>query len=112
VAQKVVVQLVDDIDGTPIEAGSGSTISFGLDGASYEIDLADRNAERLREALAPYVKAGRRVGGRRSPGRGSGSSAPASEATAMREWARSRGMKVSERGRVGSDVVEAYRAAH
>jgi len=111
-AQKVVVQLVDDIDGTPIESGSGSTVSFALDGATYEIDLADGNAERLRAALAPYIKAGRRVGGRRTAGRGSGSSAPASEATAMREWARSRGMKVSERGRVGADVVEAYRAAH
>jgi hypothetical protein len=111
-AQKVVVQLVDDIDGTPIEPGTGSTVTFALDGANYEIDLADRNAERLRDALAPYVTAGRRVGGRRTAGRGSGTPAPASEATAMREWARSRGMKVSERGRVGSDVVVAYGAAH
>ena len=109
-AQKVVVQLVDDLDGSPIEGGAGRTISFALDGASYEIDLSDRNAAQLRDALAPYVKAGRRVGGRRSAGRGTGGSS--SEATAMREWARAQGMSVSARGRVSADVVAAYRAAH
>jgi hypothetical protein len=110
-AQKVVVQLVDDLDGSPIEGGSGRTISFALDGASYEIDLSDRNAAQLRDALAPYVKAGRRVGGRRSTGRGTSGGA-SSEATAMREWARAQGMSVSARGRVSADVVAAYRAAH
>jgi hypothetical protein len=111
-AQKVVVQLVDDLDGTPIEAGAGSTIAFAIDGTSYEIDLSDDNASRMRDALAPYLKAGRRVGGRRSAAARSTSGAPATEATAMREWARSQGLKVSERGRVGADVVEAYNAAH
>jgi hypothetical protein len=113
VAQKVVVQLVDDLDGSPIDAGAGSTISFALDGASYEIDLSDRNAVQLRDAFAPYIKAGRRVGGRRTTGRSAGSGSSASgEATAMREWARAQGMSVSARGRVGADVVAAYRAAH
>jgi len=111
-AQKVVVQLVDDIDGTPLEPGTGSTVLFAIDGTSYEIDLSDHNAAQLRDALAPYLRAGRRVGGRRSTGRSSSSSSAASEAAAMREWAHAQGMKVSQRGRVGSDVVEAYRSSH
>lgn len=111
-AQKVVVQLVDDIDGTSIEPGAGSTVSFAIDGTSYEIDLADHNAAQLRDALAPYLRAGRRVGGRRSTGRSSAASSAASEAASIREWANAQGMKVSQRGRVGADVVEAYRAAH
>lgn len=111
-AQKVVVQLVDDLDGSSIEPGTGSTVSFAIDGTSYEIDLSDENAGKLRDALAPYLKAGRRVGGRRSTRASSGSSAAASETAAIREWANAQGLKVSQRGRVGSDVVEAYRAAH
>jgi hypothetical protein len=115
-AQKVVVQLVDDLDGSPIEDGAGSTVSFAIDGTSYEIDLSDDHASAFRDALAPYLKAGRRVaaGARRSAPRSSGSSssAAASEAAAMREWAHAQGMKVSQRGRVGADVVDAYRASH
>lgn len=113
-AQKVVVQLVDDLDGSAIEPGSGSTVSFAIDGTSYEIDLSDENAGKLRDALSPYLKAGRRVGGRRSGTSRPASSgtAAASEAAAMREWANAQGLKVSQRGRVGADVVEAYRAAH
>jgi hypothetical protein len=116
-AQKVVVQLVDDLDGTQIEPGTGSTVSFAIDGTSYEIDLTDENAAGLRDALAPYLKAGRRVaaGARRSGGsaaRSASSSPAASEAAAMREWANAQGMKVSQRGRVGADVVDAYRSAH
>ena len=115
-AQKVVVQLVDDLDGSPIEDGSGSTVSFAIDGTNYEIDLSDDHASEFRDALSPYLQAARRVaaGGRRGPARSSGSSgsAAASEAAAMREWANAQGMKVSQRGRVGADVVEAYRASH
>jgi hypothetical protein len=109
-AQKVVVQLVDDLDGTPIEDGTGSTVAFAIDGTSYEIDLSDAHAGELRDALAPYLRAGRRVSSTRRASSGSRSSgSAASEAAAMREWATARGMKVSQRGRVGADVVEAYR---
>jgi hypothetical protein len=111
-AQKVVVQLVDDLDGSPIEPGSGSTVAFAVDGTNYEIDLSDEHAAQLRDALSPYLKAGRRVGGRRTAARSAGSSPAASEAAAMREWAHAQGMKVSQRGRVGADVVEAYRSSH
>jgi len=110
-AQKVVVQLVDDLDGTPIEDGTGSTVSFAIDGTSYEIDLSDAHAGEFRDALAPYLRAGRRVSTARraSGGSRSSSSAAASETAAIREWATAQGIKVSQRGRVGADVVEAYR---
>ena len=64
-ATKTVTELVDDIDGKPAD----ETVSFGLDGVQYEIDLATDNAEALREALAPWAEAARRTGGRRGPGR-------------------------------------------
>ena len=46
-AQQVNVVLVDDLDGTPAE----ETVTFGLDGISYEIDLTAENAARLRDSL-------------------------------------------------------------
>jgi len=111
-AQKVLIQLVDDLDGTPLAEG-GSTVEFGLDGARYEIDLSEANAAVLREALAPYVRAGRKVasaaGARR---RRSAPSGGAGNASAIRAWARSQGIAVSERGRVPAELAERYRAAH
>src|SRR3954467_10545068 len=64
-AQRTVVQLVDDIDGTQIADNQGETVTFGLDGATYEIDLTDQNAKQLRDAVQIYVANGRRVGGGR-----------------------------------------------
>lgn len=109
-AQKVVVQLIDDLDGTPLTDGEGSTVSFSLEGTSYEIDLSKENADKLRAALAPYISAARRAnssGGRR----GTRPSAPAKHDTAaIREWAKSHGLKVSERGRIAADVLAQYEA--
>ena len=108
-AQKVNIVLVDDIDGSD----ATETVAFGLDGASYEIDLNEANASALREALATYVGHGRRVSsGRRTrsgAARASTSGAPASE---VREWARSNGFTVPDRGRIPADVRSAYDAAH
>ena len=111
-AQKVTVSLIDDLDGDKAD----ETVEFGLDGKSYEIDLSTGNAGKLRDALASYVSAARRPGGRRRSGGGG----PAASATArrpsvdreqnqaIRDWARKRGMKVSDRGRIPADVLEAY----
>ncbi len=106
-AQRVHVILEDDLDGS----GADETVMFGLDGASYEIDLSAKNAAKLRDALAKYVGAGRRTtarGRKQAPrGRASGS-----DASAIREWARTNGYEVSDRGRVPADVRAAYEAAH
>lgn len=111
-AQKVLVSLVDDIDGSEAD----ETVEFGLDGISYQIDLSSENAEELRDALAQYVEHARRAGGRkRAVGRPSAKAAVARPASvdreqnqAIRAWARKNGFQVSDRGRIPSEVVEAY----
>src|SRR4051812_6767976 len=109
-AQKVLVQFVDDLDGTSSE--DVSTVQFGLDGVSYEIDLNETNAEQLRKIYADYVAAARRTGGRlKSGGRSGGKAARSGEAGQIREWALENGYELSGRGRIPSHVVEAYKEA-
>ncbi len=105
-AQKVHIQLVDDIDETDAE----ETVTFGLDGKEFAIDLNSKNAKNLREALAPYVAHARPVSrsGRRSGAKAASGTAPAE----IRAWARENGFDVPERGRVSAEVREAYAAAH
>jgi hypothetical protein len=123
-AQRTVVQLVDDIDGTQIADNQGETVTFGLDGATYEIDLTSQNARQLRDAVQVYVANARRVSGGRGRPAGSpnvptqrraGSSSAKrkpEETRAIKEWARANGHKVAERGRISQTVIEAYDAAH
>lgn len=116
-ARKILHQLVDDLDGTVLEVGSGETVLFSLDGIAYEIDLTDDNASALRDALAPYVDAARRVSAR-SGSSGSGGGKRVQRRTGqrdyapIREWAAANGYTVSERGRVPAAVLDAYDAAH
>jgi hypothetical protein len=119
-AQKTVVSLVDDLDGTE----ANETVEYALDGVTYDIDLNEENAKQLREVFAPYISAARRTGGRRSTSRGRSSSGggggSASGAVgrsrealkAIRDWAKGEGWAVSDRGRLPGKVVEAYDAAH
>lgn len=101
--------MTDDIDGSP---GAG-TVTFGLDGVSYEIDLAQPNRARLADSLAPFIAAGRRAAIRRPATSRGGKSAPRStDRTAVRAWARSAGMTVSERGRISAEVLRRYEASH
>ncbi|HET7432685.1 MAG TPA: Lsr2 family protein [Nocardioides sp.] len=105
-AQKVHITLEDDLDG----GDATETVAFGLDGRSYEIDLNDKNAKALRDALATYVAAARRAGGRAS--RAKGRTQVGASAREIRDWARSSGHNVPDRGRIPSDVREAFEAAH
>ncbi len=108
-AQRVNIVLVDDIDG----GDADETVTFGLDGTTYEIDLSAANAAALRETLAGYVGHARRVGGRRATGgRRTAASGDGPTAKEVREWARANGWELSERGRVSSEVRQAYDAAH
>jgi hypothetical protein len=110
-AQKVQVVLIDDLDG----GDATETVTFGLDGATYEIDLSEPNARQLRDALAPWVGNARRVSGGRSgrpAARRSNGSGSSSDTTAVRAWAKENGFKVSERGRIAAEVQQAYAAAH
>jgi hypothetical protein len=109
-AQRVNIVLEDDLDGSPAD----ETVTFALDGVSYEIDLSDTNAGKLRDALAPYVGHARRSSGRRSSSaRPQGSRSGAKRDLAdVREWARKNGHKVSDRGRISAEVQAAYDKAH
>jgi hypothetical protein len=106
VVKRIVEVLEDDLHGGSAE----ETVSFALDGRSYEIDLSQENAKRLREALAEFIDKARPVGAAATPRRRPARSADSSKE--IREWARSRGMQVNERGRIPGHVTEAYRAAH
>ena len=110
-ARKVQVHLLDDIDGGQAD----ETLRFGLDGTSYEIDLSARHAEKLRAALAKFVVSSRRVGRSRVAAvvpRRAGTPARVDRAQnqAIREWAKSRGIEISDRGRIPAHIVEQYHA--
>ena len=122
-AQKTVVTLVDDLTGE--ESEDITTVEFALDGVTYEIDLDDKNSASLRDALADYVAAARRTGGRRATGTtrrrsgGAGTGTPRATSPGgydretskqIREWAKTQGFEVSDRGRVPNNVVEAWEA--
>jgi len=107
-AQRVQVVLEDDLDG----GDATETVAFGLDGRSYEIDLSTVNASRLRDALAPFVSAARRTGGRRAAAASPRATSDRAQNQAIREWAIAQGMKVSERGRIPTNVLTAYHSAH
>lgn len=108
-AQKVTVTLVDDLDGGTAE----ETVEFGIDGVSYEIDLSQGNAGKLRDSLVDFVSNARKAGGRRkAPARRSSGGGRASvdreQNAAIREWARKNGYNVSDRGRIPAEVLDAY----
>ncbi|MFF9375888.1 Lsr2 family protein [Streptomyces griseoluteus] len=110
-AQKVQVLLVDDLDGGEAD----ETVTFALDGKTYEIDLTTANADKLRGLLDAYVKGGRRTGGRSSGGRGKATRAASGgnqDTAAIRAWAKENGYDVNDRGRVPASIREAYEKAN
>ena len=110
-ARKTTIELTDDLDG----GKAAETITFGLDGQTYTIDLNARNAKALRKAFAPYVASGRQAkAGKPSRGRSRRRTAGGSAASSrdVREWARSQGIQIADRGRIPNDLVAKFQAAH
>jgi hypothetical protein len=101
--RRTIIQLTDDIDGS----AAVETIQFGIDGVDYTIDLNAKNAKRLRDALAKYTTSARKVRAAKTatPKR------PESNAAEVREWAKSQGIEVNERGRVSADLRAQFSAA-
>jgi hypothetical protein len=106
-AQRMEIQFTDDLDGGPAD----TTITFAVDGTAYEIDLSAAHAEELRQAIAPFVAAARKVG---STARRAAKAARANgpSPSAVREWAKAEGIKVSDRGRVPSELIVKFREAN
>jgi sugar phosphate isomerase/epimerase len=112
-AQRVHVEMVDDLDGSE----ANQTVPFALDGVSFEIDLSEENASALRDELARYVAAARRIGGRKvrlatgqSLSGSSGSSTDRERNRQIREWAQANGYEVAERGRLSSEIIAGFEA--
>ncbi|WP_053735082.1 Lsr2 family protein [Nocardia sp. NRRL S-836] len=114
-AQKVFVQLIDDLDGTA--SADVEAVSFGLDGVAYDIDLNPDNASRLRDCLADFVASARRTKAR--PKKAGAitrtvvaESRSKEQTQAIRAWARSNGHELSDRGRIPTHVIEEFEKAH
>lgn len=106
-AQKVQVLLVDDLDGSEAH----ETVTFGLDGKVFEIDLTTANADKFRSLLEPYLKGGRRSGGRSAAGRGKAKTGN-DDTAQIRAWAKDNGYEVNDRGRVPQAIRDAYAKAN
>ncbi|RPF19788.1 histone-like nucleoid-structuring protein Lsr2 [Myceligenerans xiligouense] len=106
--QRVQLVLEDDVDGGVAD----ETVSFGLDGTNYEIDLSKEHATELREAFAPWVGAARKAKSATTASRSSRRSRSANNTAAIREWARAQGHTVSDRGRIAAEIVAAYEKAN
>jgi hypothetical protein len=114
-ARRVIHELIDDLDGGLAD----ESLSFGLDGVQFSIDLSAKNAADLRDVLAPFVAAATKLGRipAQQPARAGGRVRPVLTARAereqnraIREWAQSKGLEVSDRGRIRSDIVERFHA--
>ena len=101
-AQKVIVELIDDLDGEPIDAG-GETIT---------IDLNDKNATEFHRKMDYYIRHASKVGGRQKPRAAATPSTDGASTQEIREWASRNGFAVSTRGRISREIAEAFAAAH
>jgi len=138
-AERMVRQLIDDLDGTEILDGDGERVVFAVRGTTYRIDLSSGNVAKLEKALKPFIDAAARVRrqnrratrkaattrtprddaatkGRRKAVRKRKAAArtrtPKERIVSIRDWARQNGYDVSERGRLRSEIIEAFEAAH
>jgi hypothetical protein len=105
----MVIYLVDDVD----QAEGVETAQFALDGIRYEIDLSAAHGDELRATLAPRPARARRVGGAsKLPPRRRRASRADEKVTRIRQWARTQGYPVPDRGRIPDGVLVAYADAH
>lgn len=111
-AREVIQKLTDDLDGSE----AAETVTFALDGTSYEIDLNKKNAAAFRKSFDRYIKAARR-GPSGSQHRGKPASKKGSkpkrdyDITQLREWAAANKVTVPSRGRIPQTVVDQYKQA-
>ncbi|MCB0948380.1 MAG: Lsr2 family protein [Mycobacterium sp.] len=114
-AEVIVRQLIDDIDGSEISEGDGERVEFSFRGVDYQIDLSAANAAKFENALMPYINAAAKVRGagrsRRTKLNTNGKSDP-EQLAAVRLWARKNGYEVADRGRIKAEILEAFEAAH
>jgi hypothetical protein len=115
--KRIVEMLFDDLTGE--ESDKVETITYALDGTSYEVELNPTNADKFRELFQDYIAVSRKVGGSGSTGGRSsrrtnitGRTGNKEELANIRAWLRENGHEVSDRGRIKAELVELYHAAH
>jgi hypothetical protein len=106
-AQKVVTELIDDVDGSEAD----ETVTFAWKGYTYEIDLSAKNVGKIDKALAPFIDKARRVGRAGKASSKATISRVSSDAATVRAWALANGYEVPERGRIPNDIRQAYEAS-
>ncbi|MEP6650254.1 MAG: Lsr2 family protein [Lapillicoccus sp.] len=109
-AKQTTVTVIDDLDGS----ANAKEVTFSLNGESWTIDLSTKNRAALEKALKPYIAKATKQGRRRtvSSSRKTTVRAPRMDLAAVRDWAKSNGHQVSDRGRISASVQQAYDAAH
>lgn len=105
-ARRVITKLVDDMDGSELAEGRGATVRFSFEGASYEIDLSDKNAKKFKQTLDPYIDVARRV---KRENRSRAAGGRDYDPKVVRAWAVEQGIPVPERGRIPESVLDQYR---
>jgi Lsr2 len=115
-AERIIKQLIDDLDGTEIVDGRGERVQFALREKTYAIDLHRDNVAKLENALAPFITAATKVSSRtrrRASAKGSSNGRLSrGQISAIRAWATENGYNVSSRGRIPAEIIEAFNAAH
>ena len=117
-AERVIRQLIDDLDGKPIDDGFGERIQFSYQGSDYLIDLRPTNVDKFNAALEPFVKVAEKVGKARRGSKAdvtaevTGSGRSKEQLEAVRDWAVKNGYDVAPRGRVKAEILDAFDAAH
>jgi len=111
-AKKHIRQTIGDLDGSVIE--EGTSVTFSLEGRSYEIDQSSDNAHKLRDAFRPYMTAARPVGSSPSPPRRTprGRAIPTRDVIDVRSWTQKNGFSITDRGRISATVLAASDVAH
>jgi hypothetical protein len=114
-AQKVITEFIDDLDGSPAER----TFTFAVDGTNYEIDLSAENIAEFNSAIGGFIESARKIkGSKHSDGRRARSTEAAGgrqsreQTQAVRKWARQHGHHISNRGRIPASIQQAFDQAH
>lgn len=114
--QKVDMVFTDDLTGDVLTQDQLQTMTFAVDGATYEIDLSEKNASSLRNDFAAWVEHARKINKGKAAGRRTTTIAPPrtdrQQSAKIQEWAQDNGHAVSQRGRIPATLIHAYNAAH
>lgn len=106
-ARREIIQYFDDIDNKPLTEEELNIVKFGLGGTNYVLELSEKNAKAFRDKLEPYIQVARREGTAAPRARRTGSATPDSKK--IREWGRENGFQVSDRGKLSTELIAAYR---